>query len=69
MEKIHGVRKVLIQFKKSLFVLFNVSAQSVNYSLFFKNVEKHFCNMTSKKKLRQTHGKFTATFIGKTYRQ
>ena len=52
--KIHGVHKVH-QFTKSLFVLFNVTAESVNRFLFLKNQEKHFCNLTYKKKLRQTH--------------
>ena len=39
---------------KTLFVLFNATAESVNCSL-LKNLEKHFCNLTSPtKKLRQT---------------
>ena len=46
--KIYGVDKVLLQFKKSLFVVFNPTAQSVNCSL-LKNLEKHFCNLTYKK--------------------
>ena len=37
-------------FKKSLFVLFNATAESVNYSVFWKNVQKHFCNLIYKKK-------------------
>ena len=41
---------VLLQFKKSLFVMFNPSAGSVNCSLFFKNLENHFCDFTYKKK-------------------
>ena len=49
MEKILGVHKVLLQFKKSLFILFNATAESVNSSLFLKNLEKDFCNWTSKK--------------------
>ena len=32
--KIHGVDKVLLQFKKSLFVLFNAKAQFLKCSLF-----------------------------------
>ena len=48
--KIHGVDKVLLQFKKFLFVLFNLTAQSVNCSLFLKNLEKRFCDLTHKKK-------------------
>ena len=45
--KIHGVDQVLLQFKKSLFVLFNPTAESVNCYLFLKNLEKHFCDFTS----------------------
>ena len=48
--KIHGIDKVLLQFKKSLFVLFNATAESVNCSLFLTNLEKHFCDLTYKKK-------------------
>ena len=54
MEKMHGVHQVMLQFKKSLFVLFNVVAESVNCSLILKKLEKDFCNLTYKK-LRQTH--------------
>ena len=36
--------------KKSLFVLFKATAESMNCSLFLKNLEKHFCNSTYKKK-------------------
>ena len=49
MEKIHGIHKVLLQFKKSLFVLFNAPAESLDCSLFLKNEEKHFCNLTYRK--------------------
>ena len=49
MEKIHGVHKVLLQLKKSLFVLFNATAKLVSCSLFLKNLEKHFRNLTHKK--------------------
>ena len=38
-----------MQFKKFLFVLFNPTAESVNCSL-LKNLEKHFCDLTYKKK-------------------
>ena len=56
MEKIHCVHEVLLQFKKSLFVLFDVTtAESMNCPLFSKNLEKHFCNLTYTKKLRQTY--------------
>ena len=48
--KIHGVDNVLLQFKKFLFVLFNPTAESVNCSLFLKNLENHFCDLTYKKK-------------------
>ena len=41
--------------KKSLFVLFNDAAESVNCSLVLKNLEKYFCSLTYKKKLRPTH--------------
>ena len=48
--KIHGVDTFLLQFKKSLFAVFNPTAESVNCSLFLKNLEKHFCDLTYKKK-------------------
>ena len=35
--------------KTSFFVLFNATAESVNCSLFLKNLETHFCNVTCKK--------------------
>ena len=41
----------------------------MNSSLFLKNLEKRFCNLTYKKRLRQTYQKFTATIIGKIYRR
>ena len=44
--RIHGVDKVLLQFKKFFFVLFNATAESVHCSLFLKNLEKHFCDLT-----------------------
>ena len=53
--KIHGVDKVLLQFKKSLFVLFNPTAESVNCSLFLKNLEKLFCDLTYKQKSCAKH--------------
>ena len=40
---------VFLQFKKSHFVAFNLTAESVNCSLFLKNLEKHFCDLTCKK--------------------
>ena len=48
--KIHGVDKVLLQFKKSLFVSFEPTAKSMNCSLFLKNLEKHFYDLAYKKK-------------------
>ena len=33
-------------FKKSIIVLFNATAESVNYSVFWKNLQKRFCNLT-----------------------
>ena len=43
--------KSLLQFKKSLFVVFNPTAESVNcFSFFLKNLEKHFCDLTYEKK-------------------
>ena len=50
---------------KSLFVLFDAAAESMNCSLFLKNLKKRFCNNDSQKKLRQAYRKFTVTFIGK----
>ena len=40
--------KSFCNFKKS-FVLLNATAESVNCSLFLKNLEKHFCDLTYKK--------------------
>ena len=48
-EKILGVHKVLLQCKK-ISVFFNATAESVNCSLFLKNLEKHFCNLTCRYK-------------------
>ena len=45
-----SVDEVLLQFKKSLFVVFNSTAESVNCSLLLKNLEKHFCDLSYKKK-------------------
>ena len=50
-KKIHCVPKVLLPVKTSLFVLFNVMAESVNCSFFLKNLETHFCNVICKKTL------------------
>ena len=55
MGKIHGVHKVLLQFKKSLFALFNATAESVNCSLFLKNPGKACLQFDLQKKIRQTH--------------
>ena len=50
-----GRELALWQNKKSLFVVFNLIAESMNCSLFLKNLEKRFCDLTLRKKLRQTH--------------
>ena len=50
MEKIQGVDEVMLQSKKSLFVSFNATAESVNCSLFLKNLQKQFGELTYKKK-------------------
>ena len=49
MKKIRGVHKILLQFKKSLFVLFNAMAEFVSCSFFLKNLHRHFCNLTYRK--------------------
>ena len=56
MEKTHGVRKSCGHLSKSVFVLFNAMAESVNCSLFLKNLGKRFCKTTYKlkKKLSNT---------------
>ena len=56
--------KSCCNFKKSLFVLFNATAEFVNCPLFLKNPKKQFCYLTCKKTSSNTL-KFTATFIGK----
>ena len=62
MEKIHVSVKSCWNFKKSLFVLFNATAKSVNCSIFSKNLEKHFSNLTYK-----THSKFTQQHLSKKF--
>ena len=47
MEEIHGIHKLSLQSKNSLF--FIATSECVNCSLFLKNVEKLFCNLTYKK--------------------
>ena len=59
----------LVIFKNYFFVWLNFTAESVNCSLFLKNVEKTFLQFDLQKKIRQTHRKFTATLIGKIYLQ
>ena len=54
----------LVIFKNYFFVWLNFTAESVNCSLFLKNLEKTFLLFDLQKKLRQMHRKFTATFIG-----
>ena len=48
MERIRSVRKVLLQPKKLLYVSFNATSESVNCSLFLKNLDKYFRNSTYK---------------------
>ena len=40
--------KCCCSLKASFFVLFNATAESVNCSIFLKNVETHFCNVICK---------------------
>ena len=49
MEKIHGVHEVFCNFAKSLFVLFDVTAEFVNCSL-LKNLENPFLRFDLQKK-------------------
>ena len=49
MEKIHSVRKALLQFTKSFFVLSDVTEEFMNCSRFLKNPVKHFFNLTCKR--------------------
>ena len=42
-----STKSCLLQFKKSRFVLFNAPVEFMDCSLFLKNLEKHFCNLTS----------------------
>ena len=60
--KIHGIDKVLLQFKKSLFVLFNPTAEPVNCSIFLKNQKKHLCDLTYKKKTSSNNRKTLLRF-------
>ena len=48
--KIYGVDKVLLQFKKILFVVFNPTAESVNCFFFLEKSRKTLCGFTCKKK-------------------
>ena len=49
MEKYTVSFKSCCNLKKTLFVLFNATAESVNCS-FLKNLEKYFCSLSYKKK-------------------
>ena len=70
MEKTRCPLRLVVIFKNYFFVWLNFIAGSVNCSLFLKNLEKTFLQFDlQKKKLRQTHRKFIATFIGKIYRR
>ena len=40
---------MLLQFKNISLVLFHATAESVNCSVFWKNLERHFCNVTCTK--------------------
>ena len=42
--------RLAVIFKNYFFVWLNFTAESVNCSLFLKNLEKHFCNSTYKQK-------------------
>ena len=67
MEKTGCPLRLVVIFKNYFFVWLNFSAESVNCSVFLKNLQKTFLqfDLQKKKKLRQTHRKFTATFIEK----
>ena len=68
MEKTRIPLRLVVIFKNYFYVWLNITAESVNCSVFLKNLEKTFLQIDlQKKKLRQTHRKFTATFIGKIY--
>ena len=70
MEKTRCPLSLVAIFKNYFFVWLNFTAESVNCSLFFEKSRKNiFTIRLTKKKLRQTHRKFTATFIGKIYRR
>ena len=70
MEKTRCPLRLVVIFKNYFFVWLNFTAESVNCSLFLENLEKTFLQFDlQKKKLRQTHRKFTAVFIGKIYRR
>ena len=64
MEKTRCPLRLVVIFKNYFFVWLNFTAESVNCSLFLENLEKTFLQFDLQKKLRQTHRKFTATFIG-----
>ena len=69
MEKTRCPLRPIVIFKNYFFLWLHFSAESVNCSVFLKNLEKTFLQFDlQKKKLRQTHRKFTATFIVKIYR-
>ena len=55
---------------KNLFVLFNPTVESMNCSLFLKNLEKHFCDLTYKqnffKHVENLSQHLSENFIGDT---
>ena len=52
MEKIYCVQEVLLQVKTSLFGLFDATAESLNCSLFVKNLIKTFLQFDLKQETR-----------------
>ena len=69
MEKTRCPLRLVAVFKNYFFARLNFTTESVNSSLFLKNLEKIFLQFDLQKKLRETHRKSTATFIGKIYRR
>ena len=63
MKKTRCPLRLVVIFENYFYVWLNITAESV----IEKNLEKTFLQIDLKKRLRQTHRKFTATFIGKIY--
>ena len=51
MEKMHGVPKVLLQFKNISFYFIQCHGRVMNCSFSLKNLETYFCTVTCKKKI------------------